>query len=506
MSSLCFAACYSEVADAISHFDDRLQELLSLQMSMKDRSAPAAWCARTVDDFVDELCQLAHQFGIEVLGERPATLFFKLAEWTAQGDLEYDFGISLMNSIIDVLYPNAGYASRALFVSVAIYDAEHAEPFPMVRHVGDDAKLSSWFDFEKDMCQSACWFWQELTIDILPPIADRMEYFVYDGVHYDYEPGYDFSSDDYSDEEFDEDFIANRSHDWDVVPRSPPEAAPAASTPFTRAIVEIKEALFYAESLPADSDDRVRATGRSLELAVQHLRLFLDENSASCQRFIATMFTKMSQLHSEHAHRFDALGIDGPNKHMARAILLMFDQLHAPGTRVVLRSQLLARLRCSDYDLSIRGQQVIEEQLATYNEVIQNIPNLISQTSYIRAISEDVGINDPPLDAGVIDAWNCYELRSGLVVRALPEQPELNAIEHHGLTHPMDEDPSPRWNNDGGDTECECRELQNLDDSGLTVGYAQHLRDCGYSSAVNDGWFDAEYNHNDYTEAGWGDY
>ena len=501
MSSLCFAACYSEVAYAISHYED---QLLNLCMSMQNRSAPAAWCAKAVEDLLDELCQIVCQFGIESLGERPATLFFKLAEWTAQGDLEYDFGISMMNSVIDVLYPNAGCASRALFVSVAIYDAENAEPFPMVRHVGDDAKLSSWFDFEKDMCQNACWFWQELTIDILPPIADQMEYFVCDGLRY--ERGYDFSNDDYSDEEFDEDFIAARSHNWDVVPRSAPVAAPAPSTPFTRAIEEIKEALNYCESLPADSDDRVRATGRSLELAVQHLHLFLDDNSASCQRFIATMFTKMSQLHSEHAHRFHALGIDGPDKYMARAILLMFDLLHAPGTRVILRSQLLAQLRLASNNLRMNDNLEKEQQLIVYREVIQNIPNLIRQTSYNREIIEDVGINDPPLDAGVIDAWNCYELRSGLVERAQPEQAEINTIEHHGLTHPMDEDPSPRWNNDGGDTECECRELQNLDDSGLTVGYAQHLRDCGYSSAVNDGWFDAEYNHNDYTEAGWGDY
>ena len=400
MSSLCFAACYSPVADAISHYEDRL---LNLQIFIEDGSFHYGQCAKAVDDLVDELCQLVYQFGIEALGERPATLFFKLAEWTAQGDLEYDFGISQMNTIIDVLYPNAGYASRALFVSVAIYDAEHAERFPMVRHVGDDAKLSSWFDFEKDMCQSACWFWQELTEEILPPIAYEMEYFIHHDernedeeyycpegagsyMHY-YEPGYDISSDDNSDKEFDDDdFIAARSHDWNVLPDTPPLSpiappAPQPETRLNRAVAEIKEVLHYTEALPADSDARVRASGRCFELAVEHLPVFLDENTGSCPRFIATMFTKMAQLHNGHSHRFDALGIDGPNKYMGRAILTMFDELHAPETRLILRSQLLARLRITPYTLTMNDSLEKEQQFAVYRELIENIPSLIRHTS-----------------------------------------------------------------------------------------------------------------------------
>ena len=497
MSSLCFAACYSQVADAISHYEDRL---LNLQIFIEDGSFHYGQCAKAVDDLLDELCQLAHQFGIDALGERPATLFFKLAEWTAQGDLEYDSGISQMNTIIDVLYPNAGYASRALFVSVAIYDAEHAERFPMVRHVGDDAKLSSWFDFEKDMCQSACWFWQELTIDILPPIADQMEYFVYEGLHY--ERGDDFFSDDYSDgddyfdEEFDDDdFIAARSHDWNVLPDTPPLSpiappAPQPETPLNRAVAEIKEALYYTEALPADSDARVRASGRCFELAVEHLPVFLDENTGSCPRFIATMFTKMAQLHNGHSHRFDALGIDGPNKYMGRAILTMFDELHAPETRVILRSQLLARLRITPYTLTMNDSLEKEQQFAVYRELTENIPSLIRHTSRNRALNEEIGINDPPLDAGVIDACNCYELRSGLVERAQPERPEINAIEHHGLVHSMEIDEAAEWNDDGGD------EYEHVH----TFNSREVADDDGET------WFDADYNHNDYDDGAWADY
>ena len=52
----------------------------------------------------------------------------------------------------------------------------------------------------------------------------------------------------------------------------------------------------------------------------------------------------------------------------------------------------------------------------------------------------------------------------------------------------MDEDPSPRWNNDGGDDGGEYPEQQDLaDDDGET-------------------WFDADYNHNDYGDAAWADY
>ena len=508
MSSLCFATAYSEVADAISHYED---QLLNLQICIEDGSFHYRQCTTAVDDLVDELCQLVYQFGIEALGERPATLFFELAEWTAQGDLEYDFGISMMNSIIDVLYPNAGYASRALFVSVAIYDAEHAEAFPVVRHVGDDAKLSSWFDFEKDMGQNASWFWQELTIDILPPIADQMEQFIHQDetnesededsnypegagsfMHY-YDRGYDFSDDDYSDYNSDDDFIAARSHDWNVLPDTPPASpvpppAPVPDTPLNRAIAVIKEALNYTETLRADSDARVRASARCFELAVEHLPVFLGEDTGSCPRFIATMFTKMAQLHNGHSHRFEALGIDGPDEYMSRAILTMFDELHTPGTRVILRSQLLARLRLTPYALTINESLTREQQFEVYRELIENIPSLIRHTSRNQALIEDIGINDPPLDAGVIDARDCYELRSGLVERALPARPEIDPIEHHGLTHPMDEDPSPRWNNDGGDDGGEYPEQQDLaDDDGET-------------------WFDADYNHNDYGDAAWADY
>lgn len=498
MSSLSFAYAYSAAADEIGNYDDRLL-ILRLPTALDAIRYDDEW-NQALGDLVDELCQLVYQFGIDAVGERPASLFFELAKWTAEGDLEYDSGIHMMNLLLDEIYPNVGYASRALFVSVAIYDAYPMfEPLPVEqRHVGDAAKLSSWFDCEKDVCHTACWFWQELTEEILPPIADQMEYFIHEGdsnesegeesiypegagsfMHY-YDQGYDFSDDDDSAEEFDDDdFIAARSHNWNVLPDTPPLSpiappAPQPETPLSRAVAEIKEALHYTEALRADSDERVRASGRCFELAVEHLPAFLDENTGSCPRFIATMFTKMAQLHNGHSHRFDALGIDGPDAYMSRAILTMFEELHNPETRVILRSQLLARLRITPYTLTMNDSLEKEQQFAVYRELIENIPQLIQHTSRNRALIEEIGINDPPLDAGVIDAWNCYELRSGLVERAQPEQPEIDAIEHHGLVHPMEIDEAPEWNDDGGDD--------------------------------GETWFDADYNHNDYDDGAWADY
>ena len=512
MSSLSFANAYSAVADEVANYDDRL---LNLQIVVANGIRYDDEWNQAVGDLVDELCQLAYDFGFDSVGERVASLFFELAMWTAQGDLEYDSGIHLMNMLVNEIYPNVGYASRALFVSVAIHDAQHGEPFPIERQVGDAAKLSSWFDCEKDMCHTACWFWQELTEDILPPIADQMEYFIHEGnsnesedeesiypegagsfMHY-YDQGYDFSDDDDSAEEFDDDdFIAARSHDWNVLPDTPPLSpiappVPVPETPLSRAVAEIKEALHNTEALPGDSDARVRASGRCFELAVEHLPVFLDENTGSCPRFIATMFTKMAQLYNGHSHRFEALGIDGPDEYMSRAILTMFEELDNPETRVILRSQLLARLRLTPYTLTTNDSLEKEQQSAVYSELIENIPQLIQHTCRNRALIEEIGINDPPLDAGVIDAWNCYELRSGLVERAQPEQPEIDAIEHHGLVHRMEIDEIPEWNDDGGDD-----------------GYV-HVHTF-YSGAVADDdgetWFDADYNHNDYADGAWADY
>ena len=509
MASLSFADAYAAAADEIGNYDNRL---LNLQIFIEDGSFHYGQCVKAVDDLVDDLCQLMYQFGIDAVGERPATLFFEVAKWTAEGYLEYDSGIHMMNLLLDEIYPNVGYASRALFVSVAIYDAEHTEPNPMERHVGDHAKLASWFNCEKDMCHTACWFWQELTEEILPPIADQMEYFIHQdetnetededsnypegaGICMDYyDRGNDFSSDDYTDEEFDDDdFIAARSHDWNVLPDTPPASpvaplAPAPDTPLSRAVAEIKEALHYTEALPADSDARVRASGRCFELAVEHLPVFLSEDTGSCPRFIATMFTKMAQLHNGHSHRFEALGIDGPDEYMSRAILTMFEELHAPETRVILRSQLLARLRITPYTLTINESLTRDQQFEVYRELIETIPQLIQHTCRNRALIENIGINDPPLDAGVVDAWNCYELRSGLVERVLPARPEIDPIEHHGLTQPMEIDEAPEWNNDGGD------------DGGGYPGQQDLADDDGET------WFDANYNHNDYGDAAWADY
>jgi hypothetical protein len=511
MSSLSFANAYSAAADEIGNYDDRLV-ILRLPTALDGIRYDDEW-NQAVGDLVDELCQLVYQFGMDAVGERPASLFFQLAEWTAEGYLENDSGIHMMNLLLDEIYPNVGYASRALFVSVALYDAEHTEPNPMERHVGDAAKLSSWFDCEKDMCHTACWFWQELTEEILPPIADQMEYFIHQDetnesedeesiylegagsfMHY-YDQGYDFSDDDNSDYDSDEEFIAARSHDWNVLPDTPPASpvaapAPVPDTPLNRAVAEIKEALYYTETLRADSDDRVRASGRCFELAVEHLPVFLGEDTGSCPRFIATMFTKMAQLHNGHSHRFEALGIDGPDEYMSRAILTMFEELHNPETRVILRSQLLARLRLTPYSLTMNESLTRDQQFQVYRELIETIPKLIQHTCRNRALIDAIGINDPPLDAGVVDAWNCYELRSGLVERAQPERPEINPIEHHGLTQPMEIDEAPEWNDDGGDDGCARPEQQNgadIDDEGET-------------------WFDADYNHNDYGDAAWADY
>ena len=512
MSSLSFANAYSAACAAIGYYDDRL---LNLQIVVANGIRYDDEWNQALGDLVDELCQLVYQFGNDAVGERPASLFFELAKWTAEGDLEYDSGIHMMNLLLDEIYPNIGYASRAHFVSVAIYDAYPMfDPNSTERHVGDAAKLSSWFDCEKDMCYTAFRFWQELTEEILPPIADQMEYFIHEGdsnesedeesiypegagsfMHY-YDQGYDFSDDDDSAEEFDDDdFIAARSHDWDVLPDTPPLSpiappAPQPETPLSRAVAEIKEALYNTEALPADSDARVRASGRCFELAVEHLPAFLNENTGSCPRFIATMFTKMAQLYNGHSHRFEALGIDGPDEYMSRAILTMFQELHNPETRVILRSQLLARLRLTPYTLTMNETLTIEQQFAVYRELIENIPNLIQHTSLNRALLDAIGINDPPLDAGVVDAWNCYELRSRLVERAQPEQSEIDPIEHHGLTQPMEIDEAPEWNDDGGDDGCVHPEQQNgadIDDYGET-------------------WFDADYNYNDYDDGTWADY